>query len=362
MCHWFLREEDSLALLRGAGKQRDGSSVRHSRAASLKWLRNACGIPFEVSVPAVKRTSRTSLGREPAFTSMWEVSTLSFLLRLVCFFDGGASQPDPTIVRSYAAGAYILAVASLRQIDGLRSALPTLEHCAIEPGRRVPCFFSTASLTKGKRRSSMRPMPWWAPAISLDPAITDDEALAGLQRAWASTPASARSLFPALANKEGKLCSLHDACSFGPGRASASRLGTSLAWLFTWRPLGMSAAESKKVGRDKHGPRHTFPEVSRVYGIPITLRDELGRWKVQGGRLSRLSNRYSREAERLLQVAIRTRIMVWIRSRLPVPRDGQLPFARLQLAHFAASSHSVLHNEAFARAVVEVVTRDGLRQ
>jgi hypothetical protein len=314
VCQWFLREEDVMALNRNAGSRRDGSSVRSSRATSLVWARNVFGIPFQATAPQVKRTSRTSLGREPAYTAMWEVAAPRHLLHMACRYRGA----DELCVRAYAAGAYLICMASLRQVDGLRSKPPF----AVDVGGRgstiATCFHSTASLTKGRRRNVMRPLPWWVPARSVDVSIDDSELLVEFTSIFeAMRQAKCTSMFPALVDEAGRAASMPKACGFGCGRASESRLCTSLAYLLTFSPLSMSPDEARVVARRRHGPRHTLPEVARVFGVPLVFRDELGRWKLQGGRLNRLSNGYSRDAERLLQITLRDAIMKWLFSRCP---------------------------------------------
>jgi hypothetical protein len=321
-----------MALNRNTGARRDGSSVRSSRATSLVWSRNVFGIPFQAAAPRVKRTSRTSLGREPAYTAMWEVAIPRHLLHIACRYRGA----DALCVRAYAAGAYLICMASLRQVDGLRSGTPVVVDVGERGSTVVACFHSTASLTKGKRRNVMRPLPWWVPARSVDANISDSELLAEFTRTFeAMRLAGCTSMFPALVDEAGRAASLPKACGFGCGRASESRLCTSLAYLLTFSPLSMSPDEARVVARRKHGPRHTLPEIARILGVPLVFRDELGRWKLQGGRLNRLSNRYSRDAERLLQASLRDAIMRWLSSRCPQQ------WARQPLSEFMPSWHEM---------------------
>ena len=78
-----------------------------------------------------------------------------------------------------------------------------------------------------------------------------------------------------------------------------------------------------------------MPELSRVMMLPGPAGDELGRWKEQGGRMRRLSNRYSRDGERVLQVYLRAYVAQWVNRRLRETDCGALE--RVKLQHFAVS-------------------------
>jgi len=203
-----------------------------------------------------------------------------------------------------------MCIASLRQLDALRSHVPCF---ALVEG--IPAFHSVAAYTKGHNtRARQRPMPWWVPAASVEPSITDADAANALQRAFSDLEISAPSMFTEVVGPDGRACSLATAARFGSNRARPEHLTSSLAFLFTWSPLSYPADRAKAVAAGRHGPRHVLPEVARVMGMPAAARDELGRWKDGGGRLQRHSNRYSREGERLMQLTLRMRLVHRIRA------------------------------------------------
>lgn len=177
----------------------------------------------------------------------------------------------------------------------------------------------------------MRPLPWWVPAVSVDPMVSDEEALAGLAEAISFLPSGSSSMFPAL-QSGGREASLQYADGYLADvsqPASAHRVAHGIAYLMMWRPLALSMEEAKGVGKKMHGPRHVLPEVARVAGFSPAARDEIGRWKENRGRLARLSNRYSREAEMVLQCRLRAELAGWIRGRC------SREFSRQPLEQFA---------------------------
>lgn len=307
LCLWFLREEDEAARRAAAStsSSRTGATVKHARACSLRWLNSAVGIPFRADLPTVRSASKPDRSREPSFVPMWDVAVLRHLLRIAVCYRGQRAQ----FFRSYAASAYVMGIASLRQVDALRSPPPTVQTVD-----GVSCLHSVAEFTKALSRASMRPMPWWIPTTSIDPDLDDAAVLEGLRAAFALLPPHAPSMFLEVIGFSGRVASVAEATAWGNRRASEAHLRTSLAFLFMWHPLALLHTEATQLASRKHGPRHTFPEIARAIGMPESARDELGRWKEKGGRLKRLANRYSRAAERSLQLVLRNRIILCIRA------------------------------------------------
>ncbi|KAL3933253.1 MAG: hypothetical protein SGPRY_000360 [Prymnesium sp.] len=181
LCLWFLREEDEAARRAAAStsSSRTGATVKHARACSLRWLNSAVGIPFRADLPTVRSASKPDRSREPSFVPMWDVAVLRHLLRIAVCYRGQRAQ----FFRSYAASAYVMGIASLRQVDALRSPPPTVQTVD-----GVSCLHSVAEFTKALSRASMRPMPWWIPTTSIDPDLDDAAVLEGLRAAFALLP------------------------------------------------------------------------------------------------------------------------------------------------------------------------------
>ena len=336
---WFLREEDKLARSRAAeaasrrpGKEtaaRVGDSVQHSLACAARWCADHAGMPFAVAKKPAVRVKSKPPGREPKAAEMWEVAAMLHLLRIAVRYNGARAA----LIRPNAAAGFAVAAASLRLIDGLRSAPPRFGSVRLASSETQLCFRSEAALTKGRRRSVMKPLPWIVPLISPDASMSDEEMAVGLQAAFSLLPASACSMFQSLALSNGSAGSLPWADGWGPAcdRATPARIVTALAWLFQWAPLSLTPSEARSAAQSKHAPRHVMPELGRLLMLPAPARKELGYWGGKGrpsGRLSQLENRYSREAEEVLQVLLRAYIMRWVRSRL-------LLFSRQPLAFFA---------------------------
>lgn len=304
-CMWFLREEDARARMRAKGR-RTGATVKNALACSLRWLSTTLLIPFVAGTQPVRKAARVHRAAEPAWTEMWSTGVLQHLLHLTMQHPP-AARP---FVRAYAAGAYLLCAASLRQVDGLRSPPPQLSVVGAER-----CFHAVASLTKGRSRAHMQPLPWWVPAVSPIAGVTDATVADSLQAALLLLPVGSASLFPAVCDANGHEVHVARATQWGVSPASPRQLSASIADLLQLAPLKLSRAAACKAGGRRHGPRHTLPEVARVAGMAATAREEIGRWKSSRGRLNTLSNRYSRDGERILQCQLRAQLLRWIALR-----------------------------------------------
>lgn len=342
---WFLHDADAAARARATGS-RTGESVQHGLASAARFLYKHAGLPFGVAqAPQVRGQSVIPRSKEPAWAQMWEVATLLHLLRLACCYRGH----DACMVRVYALGAYLVIAASLRLVDGLRSAPPVLYI----DSSGILVLRSVAALTKGKRRSTMQPLPWVVPLVSVDAALSDSQAVAGVRETLTMYPDGACSLFPPLCASGGRAAALGSGSRFASefatlsggspvdSRATPALMASSVCYLLCWSPLSLSRADARRLVGRKHGPRHVLPELGRVLLLPKPARDELGYWKVRNsrGRLGDLSNRYSREGEEFLQIRLRALLLRWIRSRLP-------EFRRVPLAHFAAPLSAAAEFEA----------------
>lgn len=305
MCMWFLREEDLRARERASGR-RSGATVKNSVACSLRWLRTTLLIPFAAETQPVRKAARVQRAAEPKWTEMWPVGVLQHLLRLAMQRSASARR----FIRAYAAGAYMLCAASLRQIDGLRSQPPRLLTVGSEQ-----CFHAVASLTKGRCRAHMQPLPWWVPAVSPIAGVANDEVEAGLSEAFSLLPKNSLSLFPAALDARGREVPISRAVRWGDAPATPRHLSASIADILHLEPLALPRAEACKLGGRRHGPRHTLPEIARVAGMAAAAREEIGRWKSSRGRLNTLSNRYSRDGERILQCQLRGQLLQWIALR-----------------------------------------------
>ena len=256
---WFLNEADAAARSRATGS-RTGESVKHGLAAAARFLCKHAGLPFGAAqTPQIRGQSATPRSRDPAWAEMWEVATLPHLLRLACCYRGhGASM-----VRVYAFGTYLVITASLRLVDGLRSAPPVLSLDS--SGHMV--LRSVAALTKGKRRSTMQPLPWVVPLVSVDTALSDDQVVAGVRETLTMYPSGACSLFPPLCASGGRAAALGSGPRFASEfaapaagaagatagaagavagtsavdrRATPAHLASSVCYLLCWSPLGLS--------------------------------------------------------------------------------------------------------------------------
>ncbi|KAL1525521.1 hypothetical protein AB1Y20_020377 [Prymnesium parvum] len=168
----FLSDIDAAARQRSAGhKVRTGSSVQHAVACAARWTSDHAGLPFEVAkLPTVRKASAPVREKEPRWAEMWEPAVLVHLLRVAI------DQQQRGLVRATAAAVYLVCAASMRLVNGLRSAPPILDDSSV--------FHGIAVLSKGKRRSSMAPSPWSVPCVSPDGSITDAEVAFGLRTAW----------------------------------------------------------------------------------------------------------------------------------------------------------------------------------
>lgn len=331
-CLWFLREEDHRARARASGS-RSGTTVKNSLACSLRWLSSSLLIPFHAESQPVRKAARVHRAIEPAWACMWPTGVLQHLLYVAL----RPSPPQRPFLRAYAAGAYLMCAASLRQIDGLRSAPPQL----ISVGGNA-CFHAIASLTKGRSRAHMQPLPWWVPTASPLLEFSDAHVAHGICEALNLLPPGSASLFPALLDSHGNERSLAKAVRWGTSPAAPRRLSASLADIFQGPPLSLSPAEACKIGGRRHGPRHTLPEVARVAGMAAAAREEIGRWKSSKGRLNALSNRYSREGERVLQCQLRAQLLRWIAQRAGSDLHAELEvFVATQAEFDAATSASL---------------------
>ena len=338
MLSWCLRELDAAARARAKGDA-TGGHMKHATAGAFRWLSDNAGCPFGAAKgTAVRKASRPSREKEPAYSEMWEVAVIIHLLRILVFYRG----PNYVVVRQYAWAAYLVAAASLRLIDMQRSPPVVLRWT-----RGRAAFHSTAALSKGKRRSSMAPRPWCVPAVSPDATITDAQLMAAAQEAAASLPGGATSMFPKLLDRNGALSSLPKATQFGTTRSTPARIATGVAYLLTWAPLAYSPPRAKEVAKKKHGPRHTLAEVSRVACLPKPARDLVGFWK--GGQQKRICLReckplpwYSREAEVVMQTLLRTFLLRYIKQCSTI-------FVPVPLEHFTAAMTAVFSSRVRCR-------------
>lgn len=335
LCVWFLREEDEMARARAASaassSRRTGSTIKHARACALRWLAAVGCVPFAAHALQVRKSAPPDASREPSMTPMWEVAVVRHLLILVVRCSG----PRASLVQAYAASAYLMCLASLRQLDALRSSPPQF---VVAEG--LPAFQGIAAYTKGHNtRARQRPMPWWVPAVSIEPSVSDDEAATALRTALAAFAPSASSMFMELIRGDGQPCALDAAVAFGVRRARPHHLSATLAYLLTWTPLSFSPQAAAAVASGRHGPRHTLPEVARVLGMPAEARDELGRWKSNGGRLQRHANRYSRRGECLMQLLLRSRLVRRVRQ-IVADLDPGSSLVSIPLSAFASLSDS----------------------
>mmetsp|Transcript_23861 Transcript_23861/g.59265 ORF Transcript_23861/g.59265 Transcript_23861/m.59265 type:complete len:457 (+) Transcript_23861:1016-2386(+) len=263
----FLSEVDAAARSRSAGhKVRTGASVQHAMACAARWTADHAGLPFEVAkLPTVRRASAPVREAEPRWAEMWEPAVLIHLLRVAL------DEHHRSLVRATAASVYLVCVASMRLVNGLRSAPPLLDSSHV--------FHGLAVLSKGRRRSSMAPSPWSVPCVSPDGSISDTEVAFGLQSALSFLPSQCCSMFPQLLDACGKPAALERAVAACPtARASGAQLETSVTFLLTLPPMSLSRAEARKIASRKHGPRHLMPEVARVLGLPVSARHEIGMW------------------------------------------------------------------------------------
>ena len=166
--------------------------------------------------------------------------------------------------------------------------------------------------------------------------MSDETLRQGLLRAFAMLPTGASSMFMGVRGANGKVASLKQAVAWDSDVSTPARLISALVFCLQLQPLGMANADARVIAEKLHGPRHVIPESGRAMLLPQPARDELGYWKVKrkgssGGRMTGLSNRYSRDAERVLQVMLRGFILGWVRQRaVAATVVRELPLLRLQ--------------------------------
>lgn len=277
------------------------SSVRHAHACGLRWLMTHLGLPFDAAAAMVRAFSPAPKN-EPAFAEMWPVRVMRHFFVLAMKYDG----PDAWAVLPYATAGYIVVADSLRLIDGMRSAPPKVDGDGNLDG--------VARLTKGKRRATMRPLPWKVPGFSPDPSIPHEGVADKLAANFAMLPTGADSMFWGFASRTGAAASLPTAARWGTERATAARVVSGMAHIMQMAPLSMTKEAARKLAKYRHGPRHTRSELVRVWMWPRAARDEIGKWRTGGGRLGALANRYSRAAEAVLRVTLSRCILERIRS------------------------------------------------
>jgi len=357
----FLNEIDAAAIARNASHPtHTGRSAKHTAAATCRWLTAHAGWPMEVaSHSRVRAISPPDRSSEPSFSEMWEVAVVVHLLRIAVRYEG----PGASYIRPFAAANYAVASGSLRLIDGTRSPPPEVVRIAVPSRPTLFGFHSTAALSKGRRRSQMRPLPWTISATSPDASLSDPEVLEGLQSAFAMLPPGSVSMYMGLVSSaSGAAVSLPAAARGGvtwdSQAMSEARLVTGLSWLLQWSPLNLPPEEARRVARRKHGPRHVVPELGRVLLFPEPTRKELGYWKGRGGqgRISSLPNRYSRQAEAALQIVLRSHIWSTVRR-------VSTSFARVPLTFFAPTDGgALLAAESAATATSAHEIAEGIHQ
>ncbi|KAL1528241.1 hypothetical protein AB1Y20_009599 [Prymnesium parvum] len=211
----FLADVDAAARRRSAGhKSRTGSSVQHAMACAARWTSDHAGLPFDAAkLPTVRKSSAPVREREPRWAEMWEPAVLVHLLRVAI------DNRQRGLVRATAAAVYLVCAASMRLVNGLRSAPPIIDESLV--------FHGVAVLSKGRRRSSMAPSPWSVPCVSPDGSITDSEVALGLQTALSHLPPDCCSMFPQLHDDGGRAVALERAVGVYPAaRASSTQLET----------------------------------------------------------------------------------------------------------------------------------------
>ncbi|KAL1524216.1 hypothetical protein AB1Y20_019124 [Prymnesium parvum] len=255
----FFAEVDTAARRRAEGRSRQtGASVLHAMACAARWVTDHAGLPFGAAkARLVRKSSAPARERDPAWSEMWEPSVVVHLLRV------SAECAHRGLVRAMAASLFFVCTASMRLINGQRSAPPVLDGDGV--------FHGVAVLSKGKRRSSMAPKPWSVPCVSPDSAMLDADVERCLREALSSLPASCCSMFPRLIDERGREVSLERAVAACPSaRAASSQLETTVTYLLTLPPLNLPRAEARQLASRKHGPRHIFPELARVMGLPLS--------------------------------------------------------------------------------------------
>lgn len=155
----FLAEIDQEARRRALGRSKQtGASVQHATTCAARWVSDHAGLPFEVAKSGlIRKAAGPSREAESSWSEMWEPAIFVHLLRTALH------TSHPPLVRATAAAAYLVCGASLRLVNGLRSAPPTMDNQEV--------FHGIAALSKGRRRSSMQPKPWSVPSTSPDPTV-----------------------------------------------------------------------------------------------------------------------------------------------------------------------------------------------
>lgn len=187
----------------------------------------------------------------------------------------------------------------------------------------------------------MRPLPWLVPAVSPLAGVADEAFADGMWAALSLVPSGACSMLPAVETLDGKDASICAAAVRGrlglrwrgSARSTKPRAVTAMAQILQLAPLRLGAVEARQVASRQHGPRHCLPELARLRLYPLPARNELGFWKGNGsrGRMGALPNRYSRDAEAVLQYYLRASLIAIIKSGF----DG---YERVQLAHFRCAA------------------------
>jgi hypothetical protein len=92
---------------------------------------------------------------------------------------------------------------------------------------------------------------------------------------------------------------------------------------------GVSSATIKSLAITGHSPHATFDSIAAVLGWNSTARNDLGRWKHQGGK-SVMHHRYATKASAINQMYIRATLIEAVRDICPPPFDDGFDISHMR--------------------------------
>ena len=227
-------------------------------------------VPFSAEVidhPMVKKAAQppAATAASPTVSAHMALSialTLADMARGVGLDDFPLAQQD--IVRDYAQSFVICYLASARIIDMVRSEVKSFIPSS---GGGEPALVLWCRGSKPKTMAQLRPFPLPVPNVGVD----------GKRIEWLAGWAQRRLLggwkfvLPSVTIRRGNI-------TRAEGAAAAADAVRVWELLLLRCPLRVSSDQARAMTLSGHCFRHLLPDISRVMGLPLEDRNELGRW------------------------------------------------------------------------------------
>jgi hypothetical protein len=277
-----------------------GGSVPAALRNGLVFAAKHACLPLQVDASVFKSVTVTeSPPPKPAVSATWPI-----VVHLL-FLASAAAATD--VVRCYAAGFVLCALAALRMRDAQRASIISVAD-GVFSGR---CYDS-----KHPKRRGRREMRFFAPVTGIGTGAAGD--------GWADTLAEHVGdrdyIFQKVRAVRGK--PLSEACLLDAPARSADVV-RFLRFLLTLPPLSMTKEDAAKISG--HSLRHFLPTLARLFGLTEEDRCELARWAATQDKTHRrasMPNLYAQEAEAPRVIKIVSRLLEAARTAIG---DTQLP-------------------------------------